>query len=38
MAMSKMFAIFPIDKSSNTTFLNRIHTFLTSNLESDWHC
>lgn len=38
MAMSKIFAIFPIDKSSNTTFLNRIHTFLTSNLESDWHC
>ena len=36
--MSKIFAIFPIDKSSNTTFLNRIHTFLTSNLESDWHC
>ena len=36
--MSKIFAIFPIDKSCNTTFLNRIHTFLTSNLENDWHC
>ena len=36
--MSKVFAIYPIDKSSSTKFLNRINTYEARNLQSDWHC
>ena len=36
--MSKVFAIYPLDKSSSTSFLNRIHTFETRKLGDDWHC
>lgn len=36
--MSKVFAIYPTDRSSSTRFLNRIHTFATRNLGKDWHC
>lgn len=36
--MSKVFAIYPIDKSSSTSFLNRIHTFETRKLGENWHC
>ena len=36
--MSKIFAIYPIDKSTSTMFLNRINTFEKRNLGSDWHC
>ena len=36
--MSKIFAIYPIDKSSSTSFLNRIHTFETRKLGDAWHC
>lgn len=36
--MSKIFGIYPIDKSSSTNFLNRINTFMTSHIGSDWHC
>lgn len=36
--MSKVFAIYPIDKSSSTSFLNRIHTFETRKLGDAWHC
>lgn len=36
--MSKVFAIYPLDKSSSTAFLNRIHTFETRMLEDAWHC
>ncbi len=36
--MSKVFAIYPIDKSCSTTFLNRIHTFETRKLGDAWHC
>lgn len=36
--MSKVFAIFPIDKCYSTGFLNRINTFETRNLGADWHC
>lgn len=38
MIMSKVFAIYPIDKSSSTSFLNRIHTFETRKLGDAWHC
>lgn len=36
--MSKVFAIYPIDKSCSTGFLNRINTFEKRNLGDDWHC
>lgn len=36
--MSKIFAIYPIDKSTSTNFLNRINTFEVRNMASDWHC
>lgn len=36
--MSKVFAIYPLDKSSSTSFLNRIHTFETRMLGDAWHC
>lgn len=36
--MSKVFAIYPIDKSSSTGFLNRINTFEKRILGKDWHC
>lgn len=36
--MSKVFAIYPLDKSSSTSFLNRIHTFETRMLRDEWHC
>lgn len=36
--MSKIFAIYPIDKSTSTKFLNRINTFENRNLGTDWHC
>lgn len=36
--MSKVFAIYPIDKANSTTFLNRINTFEMRKLEDDWHC
>ena len=36
--MSKIFAIYPLDKSSSTLFLNRIHTFETRKLGDGWHC
>lgn len=36
--MSKIFAIYPLDKSSSTSFLNRIHTFETRKLGDTWHC
>ncbi|MCQ2348387.1 MAG: hypothetical protein MJZ65_04275 [Paludibacteraceae bacterium] len=36
--MSKVFAIYPLDKSSSNSFLNRIHTFETKMLRDDWHC
>ncbi len=36
--MSKVFAIYPTDKSSSTKFLNRINTFEMRNMNSDWHC
>ncbi len=36
--MSKIFAIYPIDKSTSTRFLNRINTFEVRNLAADWHC
>lgn len=34
----KIFAIYPIDKSSSTQFLNRINTFISRELDFDWHC
>lgn len=36
--MSKIFAIYPIDKSTSTKFLNRINTFEVRNMVTDWHC
>ena len=36
--MSKVFAIYPIDKSCSTSFLNRINTFETRKLGDIWHC
>jgi hypothetical protein len=36
--MSKIFAIYPIDKKESTKFLNRINTYLKRNLNDDWHC
>jgi len=36
--MSKIFAIYPIDKSTSTKFLNRINSFEVRNLTTDWHC
>lgn len=36
--MNKIFAIFPIDKSSSTKFLNRIHTFESRMVGDHWHC
>lgn len=36
--MSKVFAIYPIDKSCSTGFLNRINTFEKRILGEDWHC
>lgn len=36
--MSKVFAIYPLDKSCSNSFLNRIHTFETRKLGDDWHC
>lgn len=36
--MSKIFAIYPIDKSSSTKFLNRINTFACKEIGADWHC
>ena len=36
--MSKVFAVYPIDKCYSTGFLNRINTFETRNLGTDWHC
>lgn len=36
--MSKIFAIYPIDKSCSTKFLNRINTFERRSLGDEWHC
>lgn len=36
--MSKIFAIYPIDKSCSTKFLNRINTFEMRSLGDEWHC
>lgn len=36
--MNKVFAIYPLDKSCSTSFLNRIHTFETRKLGEFWHC
>lgn len=36
--MTKVFAIYPIDKSSSTAFLNRINTFEARKLGRVWHC
>lgn len=36
--MSKIFAIYPIDKSTSTKFLNRINTFEMRNMGLGWHC
>lgn len=36
--MSKIFAIYPIDKCFSTNFLNRINTFEIRNLGEKWHC
>lgn len=36
--MSKVFAIYPIDNSCSTSFLNRINTFEMRNLKDEWHC
>ena len=36
--MSKVFAIYPIDKCYSTSFLNRINTFEMRNLGDEWHC
>ena len=36
--MSKIFAIYPIDKSCSTKFLNRINTFERRSLGNEWHC
>lgn len=36
--MSKVFAIYPIDKCYSTNFLNRINTFEMQNLGDRWHC
>ena len=36
--MSKVFAIYPLDESCSTSFLNRIHTFETRKLGDGWHC
>lgn len=36
--MSKVFAIFPIDKGCSTKFLNRINTYETRTLGKNWHC
>lgn len=36
--MSKVFAIYPIDKCYSTKFLNRINTFEMRNLGNEWHC
>ena len=36
--MSKVFAIYPVDKSYSTTFLNRINTFEMRNLGDEWQC
>lgn len=36
--MSKIFAIYPIDKSCSTKFLNRINTFEKRSLGDEWHC
>lgn len=38
MDMSKVFAIYPIDRCCSTKFLNRINTFEMRNLGDDWHC
>lgn len=36
--MSKVLAIYPIDKSNSTKFLNRINTFEKRELGDKWHC
>lgn len=36
--MNDIFAIYPKDESSSTSFLNRIHTFESSKLGNRWHC
>lgn len=36
--MSKIFAIYPIDKSYSTKFLNRINTYEMRSLGDEWHC
>lgn len=36
--MSKVFAIYPTDKSCSTKFLNRINTFEMRCLNNEWHC
>lgn len=36
--MNDVFAIYPKDESSSTSFLNRIHTFESSKLGNRWHC
>lgn len=36
--MIKVFAIYPIDKSNSTKFINRINTFEMRNLGDEWHC
>ena len=36
--MSNVFAIYPIDRSCSTRFLNKINTFEIRNLGNDWHC
>lgn len=40
MTMSKVFAIYPLDKGegSSTNFLNRINTFEKKMIGDDWHC
>ncbi len=38
MDMCKVFAIYPIDKSNPTGFLNRINTFEKRHLGNDWRC
>ncbi len=36
--MTKIFAIYPTDKQYSTKFLNKIHTYLTTQLAGNWHC
>ena len=36
--MSKIFAMFPIDRGCSTKFLNRINTYETRTIGNNWHC